>query len=425
MRPVSALARRAQVPILVLLILILALRFVLMLPNAATRRSDGFAAYYTASRLLGEHQRVGDFYDDQWFNEQVGRIVPGVQDIYRPNPPPAVALMLPLAGFAYENARVIWTLINILLLAVSLAIIVRETEFSIRLALAFLALTLAFEPLWVNLRQGQAYILLLFLSTVCWSAYRRKHNQTAGVALGLMLVFKSAGVLLPLLLLRRKRWRALASCLATIAVVFLVSLISLGAASWGKYLDALWHGRNEPDLMVTAYQSAYSLSHHLFTYDATWNAQPLVRQSQIGAALALVSVLMVLIVAGFILARDRSDDQSFAALMIAAIVISPYSLAYHYTLMLLPIAIIASQLEHDAAPWRWLVLLVGVLLIAAPFPYLSTHLGDGEWALLAYPKLYGALCLLGLTLWESMRQPIADATSHTVASTTALAWSDA
>jgi hypothetical protein len=177
--------------------------------------------------------------------------------------------------------------------------------------------------------------------------------------------------------------------------------------------------------MVTAYQTAYSLSHHLFDYDATWNAQPLVREPLAGAALALVSVLVALFITGIILIRDASDDRAFAALTIAAIIISPYSLAYHYTLMLLPIAIITKQQEHDTAPWRWLVLLVGSLLIAAPFPYLSPRLGDGAWALLAYPKLYGALCLLGLTLWHSLREPIPDRMTVRVASTAEIAWSDA
>jgi hypothetical protein len=421
----SAIARRSLTPALVVLVVILAVRFFLVLPEAATRRSDGFAAYYTASRLLRENHRIADFYDDSWFNAQVGRVVPGVQDIYRPNPPPAVALLLPLAPFGYTNARVAWTLFNLVLLVATLAIIFRETDFTLPVALAFVALTVSFEPIWVNLRQGQAYIALLFLSAVCWSAFRRRHDGSAGVALGLMLVFKTAGVLLPVLLLRRQRWRALGWCLSTMAVVVLASLISLGAASWHKYLEVLWRGRNEPDLMVTAYQSAYSLAHHLFVYDTTWNSRPLVRQPQLGVAVAFVATLGVLLVVAFILSRGESDDRSFSALMIAAIVISPYSLAYHYSVMLLPIAILANQLEYGSTPWRWLTLLFGALLIAAPLPYLSPRFGAGALALLAYPKLYGALILLGLTLWETVRKPVLQAPSEDVVTTNAIAWSDA
>jgi cell division protein FtsW (lipid II flippase) len=187
----------------------------------------------------------------------------------------------------------------------------------------------------------------------------------------------------------------------------------------------LWRGRDETDLMVTAYQSAYSFTHHLFVYDATWNARPLLRHAQIGAALSFVATLGVLVVVAFILVRGDSDDRSFAALMIAATVISPYSLAYHYSVMLLPIAILAGQLTYDSSPWRWLVLLFGTLLIAIPYPYLSVRLSAGAWALLAYPKLYGALILLGLTFWDTVREPIRSAMSEEVLTTYSIAWNDA
>lgn len=421
----NAIARRSLTPILSVLVAIFAVRFLLMIPDAATRPSDGFAAYYTASRLLRENSPVSGFYVDQWFNAQVGHIVPGVQDIYRPNPPPAVALMLPLARFSYTTARVVWTILNLVLLLATLAVIVRETDYTLPVALAFVTLTLSFEPIWVNLQQGQAYIVLLFLSAVCWSAMRRRHDGSFGVALGLMLVFKTAGLLLPLLMLRRRRWRALGWCLATIALVVLTSLVRLGTASWHEYLEMLWRGRDETDLMVTAYQSAYSLTHHLFVYDSTWNPHPLFRQPQTGVALAFITTVGVLITVAFILVRGDSDDRSFATLMIAATVISPYSLAYHYSLMLLPIAILANQLTYDSSPGRWLVLLVGTLLIAMPYPYLSVRFSAGAWALLAYPKLYGALLLLGLTFWETMRGPIRSATSEEVVTIKSIAWSDA
>jgi hypothetical protein len=39
-----------------------------------------------------------------------------------------------------------------------------------------------------------------------------------------------------------------------------------------------------------------------------------------------------------------------------------------------------------------------VFLIAADLPYRSQQLETGAWALLAYPKLYGAVALWGLVL---------------------------
>jgi hypothetical protein len=239
-----------------------------------------------------------------------------------------------------------------------------------------------------------------------------------------MLVFKTAGVLLPVLFIQRRRWRALAACLATIVLVVLASFFTLGVAPWQRYVEALWRGRAETDLMVTAYQSSYSLTHHLFVYDATWNPRPLMRFTAFAPVLSFGLTIALLLLVGVVLVRGKAGDLVFAALMIAAIVVSPYSLAYHYCLMPLPIAILASQLERGAAMWRWLLLVIGVVLIAAPLPYLSSRVSDGSMALLAYPKLYGALLLLGLTVWESIRIPAMSAAPGDAHATTTLAWSE-
>ena len=59
--------------------------------------------------------------------------------------------------------------------------------------------------------------------------------------------------------------------------------------------------------------------------------------------------------------------------------------------------------------WGGLTLTVGAILIAVDLPYRSAELADGAWALLAYPKLYGALLLWGLALVSCLRSGV----SHT------------
>jgi hypothetical protein len=397
------MARRSVTPLLWALVLILTVRFAILSVSAATRRSDGFGAYYTSARLLRDGEHVARFYDDQWFNAQVGVIVPGVQDIYTPNPPTTAAILLPLAGLSYVDARTIWTLLNVVLLVAVLIWMAREARLSTPWALELASLALVFEPVTANLRQGQAYVLLLYLTVVVWHAYRANREGMAGVALGLMLVFKTAGILLPLLLLWRRRWLAFAATCGTMLVVVLVSLLTMGQAAWRAYFETLPKQRSEPDFIVTAYQTQYSLLHHLFVFDAKWNPSPFFRQSALGDALSLLATAVVVAAIGVMLWRSRSDDLSFGALVIASIVVSPFSLDYHYTLLLLPIAILVAHSTQSKARWSWVLLAVAALLIAAPLPYLSARFNSGAWALLAYPKLYGALLLFGLILREALR----------------------
>jgi hypothetical protein len=52
---------------------------------------------------------------------------------------------------------------------------------------------------------------------------------------------------------------------------------------------------------------------------------------------------------------------------------------------------------------RGLLLASGVLLVGAPLPYQSPALSAGAWALLAYPKLYGALLLWAVASFSLAR----------------------
>ena len=149
--------------VLWLVVAVAALQFVWATKGVLTRHSDGFAAYYTAARLV----RVGDggsrFYDDTWFGGQVSAFVPGVKDIYNANPPTTSMIMLPLSWADYATARTIWIVLSIIMLTATLLLIVRETGMSGPVVPLFVSVALLCEPLAANMRQGQVYIALLML----------------------------------------------------------------------------------------------------------------------------------------------------------------------------------------------------------------------------------------------------------------------
>src|SRR5437764_1065827 len=72
-----------------------------------------------------------------------------------------------------------------------------------------LALLALFQPAREEVRLGQAYALLLLGEVALLWAYLARRERTAGLLLGLLLGVKTAGLLLPALLLARRRWRAL------------------------------------------------------------------------------------------------------------------------------------------------------------------------------------------------------------------------
>jgi hypothetical protein len=82
--------------------------------------------------------------------------------------------------------------------------------------------------------------------------------------------------------------------------------------------------------------------------------------------------------------------------IIGGILISPASLDYHYVLLLLPLVIFINWLRHNPSKPFGVLLIVIYLLIAVYLPYTSEKVTGGFWAIFAYPKLYGAVGLLGL-----------------------------
>ena len=224
---------------------------------------------------------------------------------------------------------------------------------------------------------------------------------------------KLAGVFIWLLPLQQRRWRVFLVGGAAAAGLLLATWP--GWPAWEAYLALLRDLSSQPERAVTAYQTWLSWCRHLFTFDAQWNPAP------VGEMPALANWVYGLGAAGMVgltvwLARRVTGsptateaigppDLLFAAAVILGLVLSPLSLDYHYSLLLLPVFILLQWSRQAQRPaWRvWLLLLLALVAVAADLPYRSPRLAEGWWALLAYPKLYGALLLWGVALWGSQR----------------------
>ncbi|HEX5417048.1 MAG TPA: glycosyltransferase family 87 protein [Chloroflexota bacterium] len=417
---------------------------------AALQLTHGFSAYYTASRLVREGANVADFYDDDWFHAQtVRRGFKGAEDIYNLNPPTTALLFWPLAALPPREARVAWSGANLLLLGVVLGLLIRSLGGgAVEVALGVLLIA-GFQPVREDLRLGQVYVLLLALETLLLRAYLVRRGAVAGVSLGLAIGFKTAGAGLLLLLVARREWRVLCWVGLTFGATVAGGILLLGPDSWLRYVTLVSRFNTHPELAVTAYQSVPGLLLHLFRFDQIWNPAPLLAAPALALILLVTSAVVMLgvtlqftglstqttsaalkgrrrsnglkprsctaspfaclsrrrrIIVQKRLGPPSSDSHrdralAFAAWAILDVALSPVSEDYHYTLLLVPIAILLADWRDCRRGRRWLAILLGaIVLIGAPLPFKSPALAAGAWALLAYPKLYGALGLWGLAV---------------------------
>jgi hypothetical protein len=383
---------------------------------ASTRLTNGFAAYYTAARLVREGQSVARFYDDAWFRDQTIRLgFDRGQDIFYVNPPVAAGILLPLATLKPVDAKQVWTAFNLLCLTLAilgLSVTVPSYRRLRGLALALLLVGL-FEPVAEEIRLGQAYALLLLTEVAFCAAYLHHREALAGLSLGGMIGLKTVGLGLPVVLALNRRWVALASVAGVVALIVLSGAAVLGLSAWSAYLIALVGAATRDEIAVTAYQSVPGLVAHLFRFDPTWNRQPLVDLPQLVAPLAGGIAVILAGLTAWRSARAPTNQSArlaaLAAWAVVSVVLSPLSADYHYTLTVLPaFLLLEPRLSGSDRRLSLALVLVATVLIGAPWPGRLFATGDGIAALIAYPRLYGGLLLWGVATFDQSKENGAD-----------------
>lgn len=369
--------------------------------------TQGFAAYYTASRLLLSGQFDARVYDNAWFEAQARAAMNGeASDIFNVNPPSTAWMMVGLATLSPHTARIAWTLGNLVLLMAALALLGGELGLG-GAGLGLLALiALGFMPIGENFRLGQAYILLLFLYALALRGFLCGEDGLLGLSLALLLALKSAGAPLLLLLLVWRRWRALGIALAGIALIVVGGLPWIGPDTWRAYLLALPEIGRGPWVTSIFYQTTNSLWQHLFRYDLQWNPGAVADLPALATVLTLLSAGVALAVTLRSTRQDKPLDLVFAAFVTLSVLLAPIGEQHHHTVLLLPLAVILARAKQvspsrpqpaQVAAWA---LAAGALILLAKTIDLRHAETAGWGALLAYPRVYGTWLLwAGLMLW--------------------------
>jgi len=377
--------------------------FIFFVIEKSSIPSHGFATYYTASKLLADGEDVSQFYDDDWFSTKIKNYVPGVYEIYHVNPPTTSIMLLPIIFLDYEEARIIWTIFNSLIFILTLVYLVNRFDFKGRWLPILMIVFFLLQPLLANFAFAQVYILIFSSIVLAWYAYGTEKNLILGIVLGLIIILKTSGLFLLLLLIIERRWRSLIWTGITIGVCILITLPWIGYDAWFSFAQRIIAYTKNPNLSVTAYQTVHSFFTHLTTYDQIWNPAPIINSPFTGRLLSFASNLIIVFLISFLAYRYKNINLTFGMFIIGGILISPASLDYHYVLLLLPLLIFINWLRNNPSKPLWVLLVIFYLLIAVFIPYTSAKVTGGFWVIFAYPKLYGAVGFLGLFIAAIIR----------------------
>ncbi len=352
-----------------------------------------FASFYTAGDMVrrGQTTSLYNLSAQYQLQKQFAPDV-GIRQAALPyyHPPFEAILFWPFTFLGYWRAYLVWTALNLAMVASSLVELRRQFAENGILSPAFVVLAAAgFFPLFGAIIQGQDCILLLFLYVLAAVTFKKEQDALTGAILGLGL-FRFQLVLPLVLILALRRWRLL---LGFVPVAGLLALVSLAMLGWRGVLDymrlvlTLEKTGAGGSIVALGMPNLRGMIAGLPGVDAG---------STLGMMFILAfSIVVILITVWQIRPAHYSILFSFILATIATVLVSYHALTYDLTL-LLPAALLLFS-----APWSLsrgtkmatqadIVLLVLIFLIPR-FELLGTSSSHLVWFLLLLGWLYWKL----------------------------------
>lgn len=338
-----------------------------------------FSNIYAAGRYVQDGAPAAPF--DPALQEKEERKIFGASTpFYGWHYPPFFLLVAaPLASLSYLPALFVWQAVSFAFYLAAMALLLRRAPGLRRRD--WLLVAIAFPAVFVNLTHGHNGFLTAALMAAAL-ALLDKRPLLAGICIGLLVYKPQFGVMIPLVLAATGRWRSFAAAAATVTALAAIVTGLFGPEVWTAFLASTHFTRTA--VLEQGGTGFYKIQ-SVFAWVRLWGGP---------AALAYVMQGAVTLVAGFFLVRLWRSDARFAlkgaALCLAAILATPYSLDYDMMVLAPAIALLAMDgLTHGFPPW-WKTALAALWLV----PILTRSIADATLIPLGVPMMLAMFALI-------------------------------
>jgi len=323
-------------------------------------RGPDFFNFYAAAKLFitGGGAAVYDIAQQRQVELQITGADPS-RFIVLPyfHPPYYTLLIAPLAYLDYRSAYYVMAAVNVALVVALIAILVTT---SLRVHgrgwLVASAMIGGFFPLFVTVLQGQSDLVVLVPLAGAYASWARGRYAMAGALSALALAKPQLLLLIPILFIARRAWRALAAFAGVLLALGVISLVGLGFGPVMTYIGTVgsWAltGRiPSTEQLIYTDPAVYSLRALL---DAIPGG---------GQILAPVILLFLLALAALSLSwRPNRPRLDFALAIAVSLVLSPHQNVHDLALLVIPGFALADLAL--AGQLRWPHVAVAVLFFA-------------------------------------------------------------
>jgi hypothetical protein len=244
-----------------------------------------------------------------------------------------------------------------------------------------LLLALAFPAVLINVGHGQNGFLTAALMGGALVALPTRPTL-AGILFGLLIYKPQFGLLIPLALLAGAHWRAIAAAVTTIALLTLITTLVFGPQVWPAFLASTEYSRA---VVLEQGDTGWHKIQSLFSWARMWGAS-------IPVAYALQGVLTAALGLAIVRLWRSAAPHALkaAALCLAAILATPYTLDYDMMVLAPAIAFfVADGLGRGFRPWEKTAL--AALWLA---PLLARGVAQATLIPLGVPAMLAAFAVL-------------------------------
>lgn len=363
-----------------------------------------FTIYYTAGTVVREGMGHTLYDDAVQFRVQKAfapQVATRLGALPFNHPPFEAVLFVPLSYFPYRVAYLLWSLVNLAMLAILPILLRPHVPVLIDWpSWVWTVASLAFFPIFFALLQGQDAILLLLLYALAFASWKKQRLVSAGAWLACgMFKFHLVLPFVLLMLIQEKgaqgRRKILTGFLGVGAILGAVSVAAVGVRqiiSYPRYVLGLEKtmalGAIMPSDMPNLRGILYLLASSMRHFDGL--------VILLSAGLYFVAAWICGSPADDPNNHDRcKDDLKFSLAVFATVVVSYHGLGYDLSVLALPVLLVAGELGSRIrwASWTGLCVSAGLaILLFSPLP-LVLLMRYNRLALLGWAVL---LCFAGL-----------------------------
>ena len=297
-------------------------------------RGPDFFSFYSAAKIY-VLQGGTDVYDlavQKTFELQVTGQSPD-RFIVLPyfHPPYYTLLIAPLAYLNFRDAYFAMAALNVILAVALITVLIRTSE-RVHGRAAFVAAAMigGFFPLFVTVLQGQSDLVVLLPLAAAYAAWAKGRLGWAGAFGALALAKPQLLLLIPVLFVARRAWRALAAFGGVALGLAILSVATFGTTAAVDYVDEVgaWAiGGKLPTKGELVYTDSALYSLRTVLENAPGG----------GKAVALVILILLLVLVALSLSwRPNKPRLDFALAIAASLVLSPHQNVHDLALLVIP-----------------------------------------------------------------------------------------